>query len=128
MLMSFTVRWSVVGSGGCGRGLAVGVATATIAADGRDLRRDGVTSAAVEAAAVVAGRWVLGADGSSRPARARTASPTSSIATVTSRRAVSRMLPPVCAATVQPPLPTDDAGGWKVHLRCGSGQDHGRQA
>src|ERR687898_153511 len=35
------VRWLVVGSGGCGRGLDVGVARATRPADGRDLRRDG---------------------------------------------------------------------------------------
>jgi hypothetical protein len=59
------------------------------------VRRAGAVVA--PAAAVVAGRWVLGAEGSSRPATASTASPTSSIAAVATRPDVTRMLPPACA-------------------------------
>jgi hypothetical protein len=47
-----------------------------------------------DVAAVVAGRWALGTDGSSRPATASTASPTSSIAAVATRPDVTRMLVP----------------------------------
>jgi len=73
------------------------------AAPGRRPRRCrlGVPSMAVRmagadvapvAAAVVAGPWALGVDGSSRPATASTASPTSSIAAVATRPDVTRML------------------------------------
>jgi hypothetical protein len=48
--------------------------------------------AGAHVAPVVAGRWALGVDGSSRPATASTASPTSSIAAVATRPDVTRML------------------------------------
>ena len=62
--------------------------------------------------AVVAGCLALGADGSSRPATASTAIPTSSIAAVAIRPDVKRILVP--PATIQPTVPTGD-GGRRAH-------------
>jgi hypothetical protein len=74
-----------------------------------------VVAGGIVTAALVAGPLALGAVRTSRPATASTARPTSTIATVATRRDATRMLPPMRLGPTQPTIPTDVAGHWKVH-------------